>query len=59
MTQIQAAVSGALQELNLEAKGGVPGSPQELTITKESVDFVKGKEGKSLVIQSDGSVTWK
>lgn len=61
-TQVQSAVSSALQELKLEwqdAPDGIVGGPQELKVTAETIEFLKSVEGESLVVESDGTITRK
>lgn len=53
-TQIQSAVSSALQELGFEVAGtGMPGSPVELKVTDNALALLKGK---TLTIDSNGQV---
>jgi hypothetical protein len=56
-TQIQAAVTGALEELGLENESdGPPGSPSKLVVTKETVAAVTALMGKTLFIGADGQI---
>lgn len=57
-TQSQALVSSALQELKLvPVESGMTGGDQTLKVTDETVAFVKGLSGKSVVVDGDGIVT--
>jgi hypothetical protein len=62
-TQIQAAVSSALQEVfklqdvQPETNPPVIGGPQTLRITHETAHAVKHLEGKTVTIDGDGTVT--
>jgi hypothetical protein len=59
-TQVQAAVSSALQELKFDAgKGGMPGAPAKLKITKATLDNLKKlmDDGKQISIDADGKIT--
>jgi hypothetical protein len=57
-TQIQAAISGALQDLGFEdASGGPPGSPEKLKIAKATVDKIKSLEGNAVMVNADGTVS--
>lgn len=54
-TQLQATVSSALQELKLKAdEGGMPGSPVTLSVTEETLEYLRGKK---ITVDSDGKLT--
>jgi hypothetical protein len=56
-TQIQATVSGALQDLGFVSEpSGEPGSPEKLKITKETIEKIRSLEGKTVEVGSDGSL---
>src|SRR4051794_38308588 len=58
-TQIQSAVSGALQKLKflfVPDKGGKVGGPQKLKITKEVIEMLKKLEGKEITVDNDGQI---
>jgi hypothetical protein len=58
-TQVQAAVSGALQALGAEpvpAEGGVVGGPQKVNITEATVEKVQALVGTTLIVESNGEI---
>lgn len=59
MTVNQALVTGALSELKFEhvpQNPPVMGGPQQYTVTDETIKYVTSLEGKTLVVDGDGSV---
>lgn len=61
-TQIQATVSGALQELGFEAEdGGMPGAPQRLKATAATAARVSelADNDRVVVVESDGNLTFE
>ena len=60
-TQIQATVSGALQELGFEADDGMPGAPQRLKATAATAARVQelvDNDG-AVVVDGDGNLTFE
>ena len=61
-TQVQAEVSGALDELKFENRGAdMPGAPQKFGVTTETVEFVQSllDESKQVVVDGSGSLTFE
>lgn len=57
-TQIQAAVSAALEGLKLEfQESKLMGAPSRLSITQATADHIESLIGKTVVVDSDGSTT--
>jgi len=57
-TQIQVAVVSGLEKLGLENEGAsMPGAPEKLKVTQETVTKVQSLVGKTLEVDANGEVT--
>lgn len=56
-TQIQSNVSDALQTLGLEyQENDMPGSPQELKVTKNTISKLENMLDATVIVDGDGSI---
>lgn len=58
MTQVQAAVSAALQQLGFVPKpsNGPPGSPSLFAVTHETIQSIRHIEGRDFEVDGAGNV---
>lgn len=59
ITEAESLVSAALSALKFEQLPNDPkriGSPPKFKVTKETIEYLKGIEGKTITIEGDGSV---